>query len=148
MDNTDITINGSIATWTLPPTQGEINGTYSGTFEFRCWLTPTQTLEAGREFRSLLGNLSAQATETESNISFALVQLKHRIIKAPPFWTSTLQHSSYAGDLPDLNVIAAVLDAAIRAENLYKENVAKEREALLNHSIKVGEKLLQEGQEG
>src|SRR5665213_765139 len=104
-NNTDLTIIGSTAIWTLPPTQGDVQGTYTGSFEFRCFLNPLQHLQASREYRELLGNLGALATESEGNISFALTQLKHRILKAPPFWTSTLQDSGIAGNIPDLNVV-------------------------------------------
>jgi hypothetical protein len=147
MDSTDITITGNTASWTLPPTDGEILGTYTGTFHFKCYLTPLAQLEAGREYRALLGNLSTQASDTEGNLSFALVQLKHRIVKAPPFWTATLQDSAYAGNVPDLNIIALVLDRAIYAETLFKEKIAKEREDILNRAIQVGEKLAQKDNE-
>ena len=139
MDNNDIVLNGSTATWTLLPTQGEVLGTYAGTFQFKCYLTPIQTLEAGREFRSFLGSFSGQATETESNISFALSQLKFRVISAPPFWESTKPETGYAGNIPDLNILSTILDASIRAEDMFKEKVAKDREAILNRSINVAE---------
>ena len=144
--DTDILIENSLATWTMPLTQGEVLGTYSGTFQFKTYLTPLQQLSAGREYRELLGSLSIQATDTEGQLAFALVQLKHRVIKAPPFWTSTLQDSGMAGNLADLNVIALVLDAAIRSENLFKEKIQKERDAVLDRTIKVGKELLQKNE--
>lgn len=142
MENTDIVIDGSESTWVLPRTEGEMGGTYTGTFVFRCFLDPLRQLQAGREYRELLGSLSTQASDSEGNLAFALVQLKHRILKSPPFWTSTLQDSGMAGNVGDLNVISLVLDAAIRSENSFKEKVIKEREEILNRSIKVGEDLL------
>ena len=48
----------------------------------------------------------------------------------------------------DLNIIAAVLDAAIRAEQIFKESIQKERDALLVRSIAAGEKLLQKQASG
>lgn len=146
MDN-DITLDGSIATWTMPQTDGELGGTYKGTFEFRTFLDPLRQLQAGREYRELLGNLAPQASDSEGNLAFALVQLKHRILRAPPFWSSTLQDSGMAGNIGDLNVIALVLDSAIRAETIYKEKIAKEREDLLNKSIKIAEEIVNKGQE-
>ena len=141
MDN-DIIFEGSTATWRMPLTLGEYGGTYTGTFVFRCYLDPLRQLQAGRDYRDLLGSLGTLATETEGNMAFALSQLKHRIISSPPFWSSTLQESGIAGNVGDLNVIALTLDSAIRAETLYKEKIAKERETVLNRSIKVGEDLL------
>jgi hypothetical protein len=147
MDNDDIVIKGNIASFNLPPTEGEILGTYSGHFEVKCYLTPTEQLDAGREYRNLLGANAALASETESNLSFALVQLKYRVLKSPPFWSSTLQHSAYAGNIPDLNIIILVLDSAIRAENLFKEKIVKEREEILTKSIKKIEDTLKKEKE-
>jgi hypothetical protein len=141
MDNNEITITGNVAKWTLPPTQGEMLGTYTGHFEFKTYLTPTQMLEAGREYRSLLGNLPEYASEKEKNISFALVELKYRVIKAPPFWTATLQESGYAGNIPDLNIIVMVLEKAMVAESMFQEKLQKERDSLLDRTIKSAEQL-------
>jgi len=146
MEHTDITIEGSIATWQMPITEGEVLGTYSGSWRFKCYLTPTEQLQAGRQYRELLGPNAGLANDTESNLSFALVQLKHRVISAPPFWTSASQNSGMAGDIPDLNIIALVLDKAIQAEQLFKERIAKERELLLEKSIKKAEEIQQKGQ--
>lgn len=141
MDN-DIVLDGSTATWRMPLTNGDLGGSYTGTFQFRTFLDPLKTLQAGREYRELLGSLAIQATDSEGHLAFALTQLKHRVIKAPPFWTTTLQESGIEGNVGDLNIISLVLDAAIRSETLYKEKIAKEREAVLERSIKVGEDLL------
>lgn len=143
MDNNDIVLEGNTATWQMPLTEGEIHGTYSGTFQFRCFLDPIRQLQAGREYRDLLGPNAMMATDNEGNLAFALVQLKHRITKAPPFWTSTLQESNMAGNIGDLNVITLVLDASIRAETLYKEKVQKERDLILERSIKLAEEKIQ-----
>jgi hypothetical protein len=140
--DTDITIENGIATWILPQTQGDVHGTYTGTFQFRCYLDPIRQLQAGREYRELIGPNALLATETEGNLAFALTQLKHRILKSPPFWSSTLQDSTFAGNIGDLNIITMVLDAAIRAENLYKEMMTKERDAILERNIKVSEETI------
>lgn len=147
--DTDITIENSIATWVMPQTSGDIQGTYTGTFQFRCYLDPIRQLQAGREYRELIGPNALLATETEGNLAFALTQLRHRVLKSPPFWSSTLQDSAFAGNIGDLNIITMVLDASIRAENLYKEMMAKEREAILDRNIKVSEEMIknQSGEE-
>jgi hypothetical protein len=146
MDNNDITLNGSTATWRMPRTDGDLGGTYLGTFEFRCWLDPIRQLQAGREYRALLGELAAQATEDEGRLAFALTQIKYRALTVPPFWSSTSQESGISGNIGDLNIITMVLDAAFLSENLYKEKIAKERQAILERSIKVAEDLLQKEQ--
>lgn len=142
MENNDIVITGHTAKWTLPPTQGEVLGTYMGPFEFRCYLTPTQTLEAGREYRSLLGSLPEYASEKEKELAFALVELRYRIIKAPPFWTATLSESGYAGNVPDTNIIMTVYVKAMVAESMFKDKLNKESEMLLERTIKSAEALV------
>lgn len=142
MDNNDIIITGSIAKWTLPPTQGEVLGTYMGPFEFRTFLTPTQILESGREYRSLLGGFPEYASEKDKELAFALAELKYRIVKAPPFWGSTMQESGYAGNIPDTNIIMTVYVKAMVAESMFKEKLNKDSEALLERTIKAAEALV------
>lgn len=141
--NEDITISGSVASWRLPPTIGDLGGTYTGNFEFRTFLDPIKSLQAGREYRELLGSLAVQADDAEANLAWALIQLKHLVIKAPAFWTSTEQESGISGNVGDLNIISLVMDAAMRAQNLFKEKISKERNQVLDHTIKIGEELLQ-----
>jgi hypothetical protein len=142
MENTDIVIENSTATWRMENKQGEFGGTYSGTFKFRVFLSPTQQLQAGREYREFLGQYSSLATTLELNLAFALTQLKYRILSAPPFWTSTFQDSGMDGNIKDYNIIYDVLDAATRAQEMFKKSVEKERKELLEESIKSAETLL------
>lgn len=143
MDNTDIILENSIATWRMPPTIGDLGGTYTGVFMFRTFLDPLRQLQAGREYREQLGPHAIFATDTEGQLAYGLTQLKHRIIKAPPFWTSSVSDSGMAGNIGDLNIIMLVLDAASRAEAMHKDKIRKEREVLLERSIKSAEAKLQ-----
>jgi hypothetical protein len=142
----DILIDGNTATWELK-LQGEIQGTYIGVFKFRCFLTPTQQLSAGREYRELLGTNPTSASEHESLLAYSLSQLKYRIIEAPPFWTSSLASSSFSGDLPDENVISAVLDAAINAEIKYKKQMKSRKLEAIDKAKKAAEKMLKQQDE-
>lgn len=137
----DIIIQGTQATWEMNLT-GEINGTYTGSFVFRCFLTPTQRLAAGREYRELLGNHPTLAEPHEDNLAFSLCQLKYRIISAPPFWTSTLQANNMAGDLPDENIIDSVLESAIAAELKYKAQLKNKKKDAIERAKKAAERLL------
>lgn len=138
----DIILDGSTATWDMGQLQGPIQGTYTGTFKFRCFLTPTQQLAAGREYRELLGPKLELAPEHEGYMSFALVQLRHRIIKAPPFWDVPAQEGRMAGDIPDINIILTVLNASQSAENKYREQCLKERDQALGGAISAAEAIL------
>jgi len=148
MEKTDILLEGSTATWTMPPTTSELGGTYTGRFVFKCYLDPLSQLQAGRQFREYLGAYAGMATESEYNLAYALAQLSQRIVTAPPFWTSTVQDGGLAGNIGDGSIVLMVLDAAVRAQDLFKEKIAKEREQLLDQSIKVGEQIMKERQKG
>jgi len=139
--NIHLRIDGATATWELRE-EGLISGTYAGTFKFRCFLSPTQKIAANREYREILGPNPTYAPEHESMMAFALTQLKHRIIEAPPFWSSTLQESSMAGDIADDNIISLVLDAAIEAELQYKNNLKEKKDDVLKRAVKAAEALL------
>jgi hypothetical protein len=142
MENNDIIINGTEATWTMKPIEGVLGGTYLGTFVFKCYLSPLQQLQAGREYREYLGPLATSASETEFQIAYALTQLKQRIVKSPPFWSATLQDSNVSGNIGELHIIMLVLDASARAESMFIEQIKKERDNLLNKTIASGEEIL------
>jgi hypothetical protein len=138
----DIRIEGNIATWEMRA-EGNISGTYAGTFRFRCFLTPTQQLAAGREYRDLLGQNLALAAPHESMLAWALSQLKQRVITSPPFWTSQGE-GNIAGDIPDEEVITIILDAAIAAEEKYKAIIQKRKDDAIARAQKAGEAILEQ----
>jgi hypothetical protein len=139
----DIILEGSTATWDMGIIQGDVHGTYSGTFKFRCFLTPTQNLAAAREYRELLGPQLMLAPESDGHTAFALTQCKYRILSSPPFWTAPLQNGEMPGNIPDLNVILAVLDAAISSETKYRALMTKERDKMLTRAIGAAEAMAQ-----
>lgn len=146
----DIQLNGSIATWEMHA-NGTVAGTYTGTFKFRCYLTPLQKIAAGREQRALLGEsrswVETPDYEHEAWLSYALTQLKYRVMSAPPFWTSAGVNKSHEGDIPDENVLEVILDAAIRAELKYKKHLKKLKDDAIeraNDGAKVAEEQIKE----
>lgn len=141
IERSDIIIEGNQATWEMNAV-GDINGTYIGTFKFKCYLTPTQRLAASREYRALLGENPTLALAHDDNLAYALTQLKYRIISAPPFWTGTLNNNGMAGDLPDEAIISTVLDAATDAELKYKQQLKKKKSEALEKAKNAAERLL------
>lgn len=144
----DIQIVGSEAIWTCH-IQGTVSGTYTGTFKFRCFLTPLQRIAAGREQRALLGEsrtfIDTPDYEHEAFLAYLLTQLKYRIISAPPFWVTAGINKSHEGDIPDENVLQEVLEAATDAELIYKRNLKKLKEEAIqkaNQGAKVVEEQL------
>jgi len=141
LERSDLIIDGATATWDMR-IDGDINGTYVGSFRFRCYLDPLQQIAADRERRELLGNQPLYASEHESFLAYALTQLKHRIITAPPFWASS-SPAQLAGNIADENIIAAVLDAALGAEIKYKSHLKKKKLDALSRGKKSTEKLME-----
>lgn len=139
----DIIIDGNAATWDINE-EGSIQGSYRGTFKFKCYLTPLDQIAAGRAYRELLGSNPTLVNEHESFLAYALTQLKHRVISAPPFWTSTLQSGPFSGDVPDDNIISSVLNAAIDAEAKYREMMKQKRTGLVSKSKDAAENMLEE----
>lgn len=142
----NVTFDGTTASWELRA-EGPLNGTYTGKFKFRCFLTPTQRIAANREYRELLGSNPTLVPEHESFLAYALTQLKYRIIEAPPFWTSTSQSSPYAGDIADENIITEVLNAAVEAEVQYQKQIKQRTLEALERAKKAAEKILNQPDE-
>lgn len=140
VDESQIIFEGNTAVWELNA-KGAISGSYTGKFRFRCYLSPVQKIAANREYRELLGSSPAFAPEHESNLAFALTQLKYRIIESPPFWSSTKQNVGMEGDIADDNIITMVLDAAIAAEVKFRKQVKERTDNALAKAIAAAEKI-------
>ena len=65
--------------------EGQIQGSYKGVFTLRCYLSPLDSLAAGREFRNLLGPFADSASEQDRYTAFCMSQLAKRVIKGPPW---------------------------------------------------------------
>ena len=137
ISESDIIIENNQASWKIDML-GDIQGLYTGTFTFKCYLSPLEQISANREYRQLLGEHASLAGEHETFLDYALTQLKHRIVKAPPFWAS---NSVFNGDLPDENIISAVLDAAINAEVKYKKGLKKSKVESLTRAKAIAERI-------
>lgn len=136
--NESFKFSGSEAEWDLNHVSA-IGQSYMGTFKFRCALTPLQVIEAGRDYRELLGPNSSQATTEEESFAFALSQLRQRVIEAPPFWFQ--QGSRFGGGhILDVEVINLVLQASMEAELAYRERLTKKHEEAVNRIKAVVEK--------
>lgn len=140
-EESNIRIEGSTGVWEMR-LEGAIQGTYSGVFRFKCFLSPTQKIAANREYRELLGSNPLTTPEHESYLAYALTQLKYRIVEAPPFWSSTKQSGSFEGDIPDSEIISAILDAAIETEVKYMKQLKQKKEDALKRAVKAAEAMI------
>lgn len=143
-DYSDIQITNGVATWDMR-LEGSVLGTYTGTFKFRCFLSPLQKIAAGREQRALLGEsrtwIETPSYEHEAFLAYALTQLKYRIISSPPFWTTSGVNKSHEGDIPDEEIIGKILDAAINAELKYMKELKDKKEAAIKRANEGAEAL-------
>lgn len=145
LKRTDVIIEGNTATWQIQST-GSVQGTYTGTFRFKCYLTPTEKLAAGRDYRELLGVNASLAFKNEDNLAFSLAQLKYRILSSPPFWSSAVGINGLAGDIPDENIIDLVLDAAVAAELKFTAQLQLKKEEAIKKAKEAAEKILDQKQ--
>ena len=139
INRTDITINGSNATYTFRE-EAPLEGTYTGSFIFRCYLLPSQKLAAARERRALLGEFGIAASDVEKQLALALSELKYRVVHAPPFWN---QNQMLSGDIPDFKIIFNVFEAAMDAQTMFAESKAEEKQKLIDSSTKAAEALVE-----
>jgi hypothetical protein len=123
----DLVVNpDGTATFTINE-EGQINGSYRGVFALRCYLSPLDSLAAGREYRTLLGQFGESAGEGDRYTAFCISQLAKRVIKGPPWWNA----DQIAGNIPDLNILSLILDRCLSAEAVYKQRLqARKTEAL------------------
>lgn len=140
---TDIKFEGNVAVWDIS-TEGSISGTYSGTFKFRTFLNPLQRIAADREMRELIGANPTFASQEISYLAFCLSELKQRIVESPPFWNSTLQNSSMAGNIPDEEVLTIIMNAAVDAQLLYKQHLLEKKEDAIRRAKEALEKRLKD----
>ena len=141
IERSDILIEGNTGFWEMR-LEGDIHGTYVGSFRFKGFLTPLQQIAANREYRELIGPNPVLVPEHESFLAYALTQLKYRIVSAPPFWSSANPSGGMAGDIADENVIGAILDAAIGTEMKYKSQLKKKRLDAVSRAKDAAEKLM------
>lgn len=136
--NYEFEFEGSTATWEIN-LDGPIHGTYLGKFKFRCFLTPSQKITANRDYLQMIGTNPTFIEQDAGFLAFALSQLKQRIIKAPPFWDAT----GTAGDVSDHNILMAVLDASISAEEAYRAKLTEDKGTNLKNAKKSVEALIE-----
>lgn len=139
----DISIEGNIAIWSIKA-HGKINGTYLGTFKFKCYLTPSEQLAAGREYRNLLGQNATLAFKKEDNLAFTLSQLKYRVVSAPPFWNTAVSIDGLAGDIPDDDVLDVILEAAIASELKFSALLEKKKLDAVKKTKEAAENILEQ----
>lgn len=142
----DILIDNNTARWDIK-SNGDIQGLYTGTFVFKCFLTPTEKLAAGREYRDLLGNNATLALKHEDNLAFTLSQLKYRVISGPPFWSSAIGINGILGDLPDEKVLDAIFEAALSSEFKYLATLQEKKEQAIEKAKKVAESIIEDKEE-
>lgn len=137
----DIVVEGNVATWSLA-LSGDIQGTYAGVFKFKCYLTPSEQLAAGRDYRELLGVNAALAFTKEDNLAYTLAQLKYRVLVAPPFWNSSIGVNGLTGDIPDENVLDAIFEAAMASQLKYLAILQNKKDEMVKKAKASAEKLL------
>lgn len=142
-DDSTIFIEGTEATWRINE-EGPINGKYIGTFKFRCILMPVGRIAANREYREMLGGNPTLTPEHEDSLAYALTQLKYRIISYPPFWEGEDKSTPINGNIPDTDIIALILRAAVAAELKYRKQLDEKRKSAIQRAKEAAEKIYEQ----
>lgn len=125
----DVKLDGSLGEFHISEVGKNSGETFTGDFTVRCFLNPLEVLKADRLYRELMGAINPHLASSEAqNFSFALSQLKFRIVKSPSGW----KNSEIDGGHLDDNVVIAVLNKAIAAQILYKERSVERMKGLQN----------------
>lgn len=122
-------IEEGIATFNINLVGKPDRQTYLGTFKVYCILTPMQFIDSDKTYREMIGDVHPEnAHEHTTAISFALAQLKYRVIECPPFW----QHPKMpGGHLRGAdNIIMEIFNMAINAEQTYRKSQEKEQKEI------------------
>lgn len=133
---TEFRFEGSKAFFDYQGVGNKTNSTFMGEFCVKCVLSPLDYLRADRLYRELLGSTSPHlASKDAQNYSFALSQLKYRVIESPPFF----KNKELDGGHLDANVLVDLINLTIDAEAEYKRRQdakIKEMQDILAKRIK------------
>lgn len=125
----DIKLDGSLAEFHISEIGKNSGETFTGDFTVKCFLSPLDIIKADKLNRDLLGDISPHLAGSDAaNMSFALSQLKYRVVKSPAGW----KNSEVDGGHLDLNIVIKVLNTAIEAQTLYKKRSEERLVSLQN----------------
>jgi hypothetical protein len=100
-------------------------------FKFLCSLNPIQYIEADKDYRELLGKNAEFVSTHADTIAYALAQLRQRVLDAPPFWYE--KGTRYGGSgLKDHEILEVILEAAVKSEVKYRQELQKKHEEAIN----------------
>lgn len=107
--------------------------TFRGQFKVKCILSPLEFVRCDSMYRELLGKVNPQlATEYVSQLSYAMSQLKHRIMECPTWFRD--ESTGVKGNVDD-KVLLHVFDKSVEAEAQYREGI-EERYEKANKSVR------------
>jgi hypothetical protein len=116
--------------------KGENTGRdYSGVFKIKTVLTRSDVFLSDQRRRDVLGPNGETALDALKAEAFMLGQLYVRIVDAPKFWAE----SNFGLELEDVNVITALFNKCLEAENERKEKLNKKADDAKQSLIKQDE---------
>ena len=125
---------------------GERTGrVYAGDFTVKLIMSQKDEFQADLRRRVILGP-SPEGTPPAPNLqwkAFMFGQLQSRTMEAPTFWTD----ADNGLDIPDANVVTAVYDALLKAEDDFENAIKKDSEDALKRMQKKNKKEKEEEKE-
>lgn len=123
---------------------------YTGTFQVKRVLTQREEFLADHRRRSILGPNPENSSMAMAQNAYALGQLSVRIVKAPTWWNPNSEDVGGL-DLLDENLIAKVFEETLKAEQEWRDEIAKKAEASVKTVEEAAEKknpVIPDGQSG
>jgi len=118
----DINFHMGTATFNISMEAAASKTKYQGMFKVKCVLSPLHYIQSDSMYRELLGKTNPQfASEYVSQLSYALSQLKYRIIDSPAWFKN--QETGIDGSNIDDSILLYVLDKAVECESEYREGM-------------------------
>jgi hypothetical protein len=121
----DIDFNLGVASFLVNMESSTTKETYKGPFKVKCILSPIEYIKADAMYRDFLGKTNPQfANAYVSQLSYALSQLKFRIIESPAWFQNT--ENNISGSFVDDIILLHVFERAVECEEEYRKGI-KER---------------------
>lgn len=143
----EIDYNLGVANFSVNIEAAGDKSTYKGNFKVKCILSPLEYIQSDATYRELLGKTNPQfANDYVAQLSYALSQLKYRIISSPSWFKS--ETNSINGSHVDDRVLLYVLDKTIECEEKYRKGIEERynkarnevKEAIDNGTLNDGKK--------
>jgi len=119
----DINYHMATATFYIDMVAAGNRSTYKGAFEVKCLISPLELIRSDALYRKLLGDTNPNyASDYVGSLSYALSQLKYRVVSSPAWYSNG---TDIDGSHIDDAILLKIFDDAIECEAEYRLGIDK-----------------------